>query len=92
MKYRSEIFNEATFDEWVGLAQAPALPASLKLYNELQQLGFKIFLLTGRSEDQRHATEANLLFSGYHNWERLILRYVHSMLVCLPSHKTEFMH
>ncbi|RZC27829.1 Acid phosphatase 1 [Glycine soja] len=69
-----EIFNETSFDNWVDLAAAPALPASLSLYNELKELGFKIFLLTGRSEFQRNATGANLLSSGYRDWERLILR------------------
>ncbi|KAK4280960.1 hypothetical protein QN277_012511 [Acacia crassicarpa] len=72
--FGSDIFNETSFDDWVNEAKAPALPASLRLYKELQQLGFKIFLLTGRSEYQREATEANLLFSGYSKWERLILR------------------
>ena len=73
---RFEIFNETSFDNWVDLAAAPALPASLSLYNELKELGFKIFLLTGRSEFQRNATGANLLSSGYRDWERLILRYI----------------
>jgi len=59
----------------VDLAAAPALPAILSLYNELKELGFKIFFLTGRSEFQRNATETNLLLSGYRDWERLILRY-----------------
>ncbi|PKA63357.1 Acid phosphatase 1 [Apostasia shenzhenica] len=72
--FGSEIFNETAFDEWVDLAQAPALPASLKLYKDLQQLGFSLILLTGRSEAQRNSTEKNLLFAGYRNWERLILR------------------
>ncbi|KAI9119140.1 hypothetical protein K1719_009815 [Acacia pycnantha] len=72
--FGSEIFNETSFDDWVNEAKAPALPASLTLFKELQQLGFKIFLLTGRSEYQREATEANLLFSGYSKWARLILR------------------
>lgn len=74
--YRSEIFNESSFNDWVNLADAPAIPSSLNLYEELQKLGFKIFLLTGRSEYQRNATEANLLFAGYKNWERLILRCI----------------
>ncbi|KAK7314381.1 hypothetical protein VNO77_32902 [Canavalia gladiata] len=72
--FGSEVFNETCFDNWVKLAEAPALPASLSLYDELQQLGFNIFLLTGRSEHQRNATEANLLLAGYRDWERLILR------------------
>lgn len=69
-----QAFNETSFDEWVDTAKAPALPSSLKLYNELQGLGFHIILLTGRSEFQRNSTEANLLFAGYNSWEKLILR------------------
>ncbi|CAK8533905.1 unnamed protein product [Lathyrus sativus] len=72
--FGSEIFNETSFNDWVKLADAPALPSSLSLFEKLQELGFKIFLLTGRSEFQRNVTEANLLFAGYKNWERLILR------------------
>ncbi|XP_057505954.1 acid phosphatase 1-like [Actinidia eriantha] len=72
--FGSEIFDENSFDEWIELAEAPALPASLKLYKEVEQLGFTIFLLTGRAEAQRNATVKNLLFAGYSNWERLILR------------------
>lgn len=72
--YRSETFNEKYFDEWVDLAEAPAIPASLNLYKGLERLGFKIFLLTGRSEFQRNATVKNLLYSGFNNWERLLLR------------------
>ncbi|CAN6201340.1 unnamed protein product [Urochloa humidicola] len=70
----SQEFNETSFDEWVDAAKAPALPSSLKLYNELQGLGFHVILLTGRSEFQRNSTEANLLFAGYQSWEKLILR------------------
>ncbi|KAL5225983.1 hypothetical protein ABZP36_012622 [Zizania latifolia] len=69
-----EEFNETSFDEWVNVAEAPALPSSLKLYNELQGLGVHIVLLTGRSESQRNSTEENLLFAGYRSWEKLILR------------------
>lgn len=74
---RSEVFNETSFDDWVDLAVAPAIPASLRLYEELIGLGFQIVLLTGRSENQRNVTETNLLFAGYHSWERLILRYIY---------------
>ncbi|KVH93852.1 acid phosphatase 1-like [Cynara cardunculus var. scolymus] len=72
--YGSEVFDENSFNEWVDLAEAPALPASLRLYTELQQLGFKIFLLTGRSEDQRKSTDKNLQYAGFTNYEKLILR------------------
>ncbi|PRQ46736.1 putative Acid phosphatase [Rosa chinensis] len=72
--FGSVTFDEEAFDEWVDLAEAPAIPASLNLYKGLQRLGFKIFLLTGRSEFQRNATVKNLLYSGYSDWERLLLR------------------
>lgn len=68
------MFDEDSFNKWVDLAEAPALPASLRLYNELQQLGFKIFLLTGRTESQRKSTDKNLLDAEYTNYESLILR------------------
>ncbi|KAK6126819.1 hypothetical protein DH2020_039437 [Rehmannia glutinosa] len=61
-------------DEWIELAKAPALPATLRLYKKLQALGFTIFLLTGRSEIHRNATETNLRNVGYSDWKRLILR------------------
>ncbi|GLT61525.1 hypothetical protein SLA2020_342260 [Shorea laevis] len=72
--FGSETFDEKSWDEWVELAEAPALPASLNLYNQLKKMGFKIFLLTGRNENQRNVTAKNLLFAGFTNWERLILR------------------
>jgi len=72
--FGSEAFEETTFNSWVDLAEAPALAPSLSLYKELQQLGFKIFLLTGRDEKHRNVTEKNLLYAGFTNWERLILR------------------
>ncbi|XP_042399325.1 acid phosphatase 1-like [Zingiber officinale] len=72
--YGSETFNETSFDEWVELGKAPALPASLKLYGQLLELGFQMILLTGRGESQRNVTEKNLLSVGYSSWERLILR------------------
>ncbi|KAJ4957526.1 hypothetical protein NE237_024637 [Protea cynaroides] len=72
--YGTEAFDETSFDEWVYMAAAPALPASLKLYNSLLKLGFKLVLLTGRSESQRNVTVENLLKVGYKDWERLILR------------------
>ncbi|KAM7509613.1 hypothetical protein LguiA_020066 [Lonicera macranthoides] len=72
--FGSEIFDEKAFNAWVGLAEAPALSASLRLYRELEQMGFKLFLLTGRAEYLRTATEKNLKFSGYNHWDKLILR------------------
>lgn len=54
--------------------EAPALPESLKLYNKLVSLGIKVVFLTGKGEDERNVTVANLKKVGYHTWEKLILR------------------
>lgn len=84
---RSEVFDEETYNEWANLADAPAISASLILYNELKRLGFKLILLTGRTEVQRNATAKNLLLAGYDGWERLILRYMSFFLhvLLLPT-------
>lgn len=62
------------FDKWVEKARAPAIQPSLKLYEEILGLGFKVFLLTGRSERQRGVTVENLNYAGFQNWDKLILR------------------
>lgn len=69
-----EIFDPVEFDKWVEKALAPAIEPSLKLYKEILGLGFKVFLLTGRSEKQRIVTEENLIKAGFQNWDKLILR------------------
>ncbi|KAL1554999.1 acid phosphatase 1-like [Salvia divinorum] len=72
--FGSQIFDEPSFNEWVELTEAPAIVPGLRLYKELQHLGFTLFLLTGRGEYQRHATERNLMYAGFTNWEKLIVR------------------
>lgn len=69
-----EIFDHVKFDKWVDKAMAPAINPSLKLYEEVLGLGFKVFLLTGRSERHRITTVENLTNAGFRNWHRLILR------------------
>ncbi|KAL1813879.1 hypothetical protein ACET3Z_023944 [Daucus carota] len=72
--YGLEIFDNVAFDKWVDKGTAEAIESSLKLYDELVKLGFKVFLLTGRSERHRNVTVENLTKSGFHDWEKLILR------------------
>ncbi|XVF85588.1 hypothetical protein PTKIN_Ptkin17bG0129100 [Pterospermum kingtungense] len=69
-----EPYNATLFNKWVMEGKAPALPESLKLYNQLLSLGIKAVFITGRSEDQRSVTVSNLKKVGYHTWERLILK------------------
>ncbi|KAI8008895.1 Acid phosphatase 1 [Camellia lanceoleosa] len=69
-----EVFDGVEFDKWVDKAMAPPIESSLKLYEEVLKLGFKVFFLTGRSEQQRGVTVANLINSGFQDWDKLILR------------------
>lgn len=63
--------GKLTYVDWY----SPAIPSSLKLFNELKKLKFKIFILTGRDEQlDRAITISNLECVGYKNWDRLILR------------------
>ncbi|XWS60127.1 hypothetical protein CRYUN_Cryun07bG0007700 [Craigia yunnanensis] len=72
--YGLEIFDPVQFDKWVQRGMAPAIEPSLKLYEKVLDLGFKVFLLTGRSEQQRFDTIENLTKVGFRSWDKLILR------------------
>ena len=69
-----ELYNETSFNKWVDLGEAPALPESLKLYKKLLSLGIKIVFITGRPLDQKAVTATNLKLAGYHTWEKLITK------------------
>ncbi|KAL0679967.1 hypothetical protein Bca4012_007948 [Brassica carinata] len=86
---RSEPFDSKSFNEWVVQGTAPAFAASLRMYNALKKLGFTIILLTGRDEDQRSFTEANLRDVGYSGWERLILRGLDDQGKSATNYKSE---
>ena len=67
-------FESKSFNAWVESAQAPAIPGTLRVYNEAQRLGVSVFFLTGRSDSQRAATETNLRLRGFSTWRQLIMR------------------
>ncbi|CAL5396814.1 unnamed protein product [Camellia sinensis] len=69
-----EVFDGVEFDKWVDKAMAPPIESNLKLYEEVLKLGLKVFLLTRGSEQQRGVTVANLINSGFQDWDKLILR------------------
>lgn len=72
--YGLEEFDRMKFYKWTEDAIAPAIEPSLRLYEEVLSLGFKVFLLTGRDENQRDVTVQNLMNVGFKNWDQLILR------------------
>ncbi|KAL2555092.1 HAD superfamily [Forsythia ovata] len=67
-------YNDTKFNEWVAEGTAPPVPASLRLYQTLLPLGFKIVFLTGTAERFRAIRTSNLKAAGYHTWEKLILK------------------
>jgi len=67
-------YDAKAFNAWVDSAQAPAIPGTLRLFNEAKRLGVSVFFLTGRAEAQRAATERNLRAAGFDGWRKLILR------------------
>lgn len=67
-------YIKAISDAWIETAKAPAIPGTLRLFNEAQRLGVTVFFITGRPESQRAATELNLHNQGFKDWKQLILR------------------
>ena len=67
-------YNKPVFDAWVETAKAPAIPGTMRLFNEAKQLGVNVFFITGRAESERAATELNLHNQGFQDWQKLILR------------------
>jgi hypothetical protein len=65
------------FNAWIDTKQALVIPGTLRLYKEAQRLGVNILFITGRTEDQRTATEFNLRTQGFDHWQELVMRPTH---------------
>ncbi|WP_420368237.1 HAD family acid phosphatase [Curtobacterium sp. L1-20] len=59
------VFDPARQDEWVQDERFPATPSMVGFVNRAQAMGFTIFGLTGRNDDQKAATVENLTKVGY---------------------------
>jgi len=67
-------FDSAVFNAWLNEAKAPAIPGTLRLYQEAEKLGVSVFFITGRSDTTRAATERNLREQGFDHWQQLYMR------------------
>lgn len=74
MKSADFAYAPAVFNAWAESAQAPAIPGTLRLFNEARKLGVDTIFITGRPASLRATTERNLRRQGFHGWEELILR------------------
>lgn len=59
---------------WVKRRADTAIPGTLRLYQEAEKDKVAVFFITGRSEDEREDTAANLKAVGYAQWDGLSLR------------------
>jgi acid phosphatase len=71
---RTTPFNATSFNAYVREGSAPVLPETKRLYKKLLSIGVKPFFLTGRTEDQRNITAANLRSQGISGWKDLLLK------------------
>ncbi|KAF2306611.1 hypothetical protein GH714_019791 [Hevea brasiliensis] len=68
-------YDPAGFKAWALMGGCPAIPAVLRLFLDLVEGGFKVFLVTGRDQESLgQATADNLHNQGFIGYERLILR------------------
>ncbi|CAL5096722.1 unnamed protein product [Urochloa decumbens] len=74
--FGTELYNSTSFKEYVLEGSAPVLPETQRLFRKLISLGIKPVFLTGRTEDQRAITVANLRRQGYSGWMNLLLKPV----------------
>ncbi|XP_057545078.1 acid phosphatase 1-like [Amaranthus tricolor] len=81
--------NKKGFRRWALRGKVPALQSCLRLYKEIQRLGFSIFILTGRPETLRNVTESNLWYAGYDHWQRLLLRNSTDLSKSATEYKSE---
>ncbi len=64
------------WDAWIKRRADTAIPGTLRLYQEAQKDKVAVFFITGRAEDEREVTAANLKAVGYSQWDGLALRAV----------------
>jgi predicted secreted acid phosphatase len=60
----------------VALRCGKAIAGTLRIFHEAERENVAVFFITGRPENQREDTEANLKAEGYDHWETLYLRPV----------------
>lgn len=70
---RARPYNATSYNAYMLEGSAPALPETKRLYYMLLTVGIKPVFLTGRTEDQRAITVANLRRQGIFGWMNLLL-------------------
>ena len=62
-------------DQWYKkeemLAESTPIVPMVRLYHQAQKLGYQVFLITGRPQDEAAATMKNLRKVGLHHWAKI---------------------
>lgn len=66
--------KRSTIERRILAANAPALQATLRLYKFARANGVSVFFVTGRPQNQCHASEINLHRMGFTHWVALYCR------------------
>jgi predicted secreted acid phosphatase len=56
---------------WDQLGRDPAIVPTVRVFEKARAMTVAVFFITGRPEDQREATEKNLIVAGYGGYEKL---------------------
>ncbi|KAK4418430.1 Acid phosphatase 1 [Sesamum alatum] len=81
--------NLTSLEGWMQKSEAPALEHTLRLFHEIKEKGFKVFLISTRRESLRDATVDNLIKEGYHGWSGLVLRDLEDENKHVKNYKAE---
>ncbi|KAE8124791.1 hypothetical protein FH972_019644 [Carpinus fangiana] len=87
--FGGEKLNSTSLEAWMKESKAPALEHTLKLFHEIKDVGFKIFLVSSRKETLRSSTVDNLIKVGYHGWKTLILRGLEDEFMEVQRYKSK---
>ncbi|GLT59618.1 hypothetical protein SLA2020_324260 [Shorea laevis] len=74
-RYGCDPYDPVGFKSWAMKGACPAIPGALNLFTSLVEIGFKVFLVTGRDQETLgQVTTGNLHNQGFIGYERLIMR------------------
>lgn len=73
--HRCDPYDPPAFKAWAMKGVCTAVPAMQRLFVKLVEMGFKVFLVTGRDQETLgNPTSQNLHSQGFFGYERLIMR------------------
>lgn len=80
--------TEEDIERAEGNGTDPVIAPTLELYRYAQENKIAVFFITGRTENYRKPTAANLIQAGYSNWNGLILKPVNYHQPSAATYKT----